>query len=151
MTANPDSTAGTIPATVAWLGALGIAPFAFGSMLAIVPETADAGRTLVLGYGAVILSFLGGTQWGVGLKTKPRGWLAYVVAVVLSLIGWTAMLAGAAIGLPMLAVGFGVALAFDVLGAASVAQLPGWYVGLRALLTLCVLICIGVAAWPLLT
>lgn len=150
MTAIPDSTAGSMPKVAAWLGGLGIAPFALGAMLAIMPDTGSAGRTLVLGYGAVILSFLGGTHWGVGLKTKPRGWLAYVIAVMLSLVGWSAMLAGPAIGFPILAVGFVVALAFDILGAASTPQLPGWYVGLRILLTACVLACIGIAAWPLL-
>ncbi|WP_347302493.1 DUF3429 domain-containing protein [Croceibacterium sp. TMG7-5b_MA50] len=45
-------------------------------------------------YAAIILSFLGGMWWMLGLLTGRRDWGIYLLAVVPSLIGWAALLPG---------------------------------------------------------
>jgi hypothetical protein len=64
-----------VPTAAAWLDSLGLLPFvglslAFG--LATGPLKATAAQGL-LGYGSVILSFLGGIYWGTGrIYGRPR-------------------------------------------------------------------------------
>lgn len=105
-----------LPRGMAALGWSGILPFAAALAAAVLrPEWQDAARAAFVGYGAVILSFLGGARWGHGLAAEapPR---RYVEAVLPSLVGFAALLAlpwpGAALGL--LAAGFTVWLLLDL-------------------------------------
>lgn len=137
-----------MPFSSAVFGGLGVIPFAVGALLANIDETAATGQWLIIGYGAVILSFLGGIQWGVGLAISPRAWLPYTVAIIISLTGWVAMLLPPLWGLALLAAGFVAALVYDAISA-GVFRLPGWFMGLRSLLTVCVVGCLALAALPL--
>ena len=85
---NPDSA--SIPHTAAWLGGFGLLPFVVGAVLSNITVTADFGHWFIIGYGAIILSFLGGIQWGVALSARRPGSVAYVVSIVISLVGWAA-------------------------------------------------------------
>lgn len=146
---NSDQSEPTgMPFSSAVFGGLGIIPFAVGAVLANITETAHTGQWLIMGYGAVILSFLGGIQWGVGLKAAPRAWLPYFVAITISLTGWVSMLLPPLWGIGLLAVGFVAAFIYDAISV-GVFHLPGWFLGLRSLLTVLVVSCLALAALPL--
>lgn len=146
---NPDTPEPSgMPFSTAVFGGLGLIPFAVGAVLANVPETTQTGHWLIIGYGAVILSFLGGIQWGVGLKAAPRAWLPYSVAIVISLMGWVAMLLPPLWGLLILAAGFVSAFVYDAISV-GIFRLPGWFLWLRSLLTVSVVSCLALAALPL--
>ncbi len=116
------------------LGYAGLLPFAAAAIghLAGLPM-AQVGVV----YGALILSFLGGIQWGSGLRghvdqSDPTHRIA--VSVVPSLIGFTALL------LPPFAVfillgGFGGQWVYDRRHADSV-DWPEWFLQLRGHLSL---------------
>lgn len=93
--------AGVIPVIGCGLGALGRGGFADQLLLALV------------GYGAVMLSFVGGMQWGVALQpaaaAAAQRW-RLILAVLPPLLGWAALLVRLAlpnwIALALLAAGF---------------------------------------------
>lgn len=147
---NPDKPESSrMPFSTAVFGGLGVVPFAVGAVLANISETAQTGHWLIVGYGAVILSFLGGIQWGVGLKAAPMAWLPYLIAILISLTGWVAMLLPSLWGIALLAGGFVCAFIYDAISV-GVFRLPGWFLGLRSLLTVSVISCLALAALPLL-
>ncbi len=90
----------TYPKVPLWLGLAGLVPFVALSLAislgATIPPFADADamRVALVGYGVVILSFLGGVRWGVALgleKGEPgSGGRDFVIAVVPSLVAWFA-------------------------------------------------------------
>lgn len=139
---------GRMPFSTAVFGGLGVIPFAVGAMLANIPETRETGHWLVISYGAVILSFLGGIQWGVGLKAAPRAWLPYTVAIMISLSGWVSMVLPPLWGLVLLGAGFIAAFVYDVISV-GIFKLPGWFLGLRSILTASVVTCIALATLPM--
>ena len=69
------------------------------------------------GYGAVIVSFLGGIHWGIGFRNAARMHNAplfnFVWGVVPSLLAWIAISMPAYAGLPLLAVILGLCYAVD--------------------------------------
>lgn len=98
--------------------------------------------TALAGYGAVILSFLGGARWGAALRDAPAGpsWAALTAAVAPSLVGWAGLLLLAPIfsmpggALLLLSLGFAIMGAWDIAGARKGAW-PHWYGRLRLVLT----------------
>ncbi len=128
-----------IPGSALWLGLAGLLPF-WLPLLVLNTDTelrAPSRALLVqMGYGAIILSFLGGIRWGAALKL-PRGPLQstlFVLSVLPSLAGFAALLLPATVGLVMLIGGFLLQGVWDV-QAARQDDLPPWYATLRALLT----------------
>ena len=91
-------------------------------------------------YGACILSFLGGIQWGFALPSKQGGAMHLYWSVIPALIGWGATLAPPFAGPWILAAGVFAAWLYER-QAALAARLPDWYRALRHLLTLVVVIC----------
>ena len=135
-----------VPTTARWLGLLGLVP-QVALLLAVLagpPEWNLALRTLAAFYGATILSFLGGTWWGIAAgapaaeRRRALGWL-WFAAVTPSLIA-IACLAPLALGWPwpepslvMLSGALLVALGVDAkLGALA----PRWWMGLRVPLSI---------------
>lgn len=122
------------------LGYLGLIPFVLlSAMIAFGPRAHLSFFAVAqLGYGAVILSFLGGVVWGRVLTDArtPRT-AEFVYSVVPSLVGWAALLFPGRLGFALLAAGFVGALVVDyALGRRDL--LPRWYVGMRWVLTLVV-------------
>ena len=133
-----------VPQAAGWLGALGAVPFvALAAAVALLdgPPRGLAVQALA-GYGAVILSFLGGIHWGLAIAsaagatgpglTARLGW-----SVVPSLAGWAALLVPPTIGLFGLAAAFSAMLGFDLM-ASRAGEAPAWYPRLRIPLTLAV-------------
>jgi hypothetical protein len=110
--------------------ALGIAPWLAG------PETKALAAAALEGYGAAILSFLGGCRWGfaaAGLGPGP-GWAPLGVAVLPALYAWGVALLPVPVSLSLLALGFVGLLAAD-LALARAGGAPGWWPRLRSPLT----------------
>ncbi|QYJ07012.1 DUF3429 domain-containing protein [Qipengyuania flava] len=137
---------GDVPALPRWLGLSGLLPqmACLAVLLAGPAEWREAAQAIAFGYAALILSFLGGTWWGIAAaapaaqRRQTLGWV-WIAAVTPSLValacflpwalGWTwpepslVMLGGALL----------VSLGADAkLGALA----PRWWMGLRVPLSL---------------
>ncbi|MEQ1951830.1 DUF3429 domain-containing protein [Mesorhizobium sp. CN2-181] len=134
--AKPDGPLEVAGRLVGWLG---LTPFIVLSLwlFGIAPDHPWRGGTihLLLVYGAVVLSFLGGVRWGAALSPEPAAkpselWLALPPV----LIGWSAVFAPTPAAFALLAVAFAAQGAWDAFAAHS-GRLPGWYGRLRVVLT----------------
>ncbi|MEQ6916936.1 DUF3429 domain-containing protein [Halomonas aquatica] len=143
-----------IPRLPLWLGLAGLLPFLIAvaaAWLAPIAWQVLAIRAF-LGYGAVILSFLGGVQWGVAMCRERPGEAPFrarmVLAMVPSLLAWPALLLHPLTAAWVLAAGFALVRGHE-LSREGRAKLPDWYQSLRTLLTLVVLACHGLLIWRL--
>jgi len=120
-----------IPPAPRWLGFLGLLSFAAFSLAALVPSAFfhAAAPAVLLAYGAVILSFLGGIRWGLAIADdEAAGLFARLgFSVVPALLAWAGLLLPTQAGLLLLAAGFAVMLVADLRLAAA----PPWYRQLR--------------------
>ncbi|MET0314854.1 MAG: DUF3429 domain-containing protein [Hansschlegelia sp.] len=91
--------------------------------------------TALAGYGAAILSFLGGVHYGLALRhPAPAVRTAlYAMAMAPPLWAWAGLLVGGPAGLGMLAAGLAAHGAIDAARATRFAA-PRWYPRLRLLL-----------------
>jgi Protein of unknown function (DUF3429) len=123
--------------TIARLGYSGLLPFAGLALLIWLVDTElTAFVALALaGYGAVIVSFLGGIHWGIGFKLGADAPpFHFLWGVMPSLMAWLALLMPPFAGLPLLALALGVCYAVDHKSYPS-AGLSAW-LPMRARLTL---------------
>ncbi|ADM08640.1 hypothetical protein PB2503_02817 [Parvularcula bermudensis HTCC2503] len=142
---DDDLTAAKTVRFATFLGALGVISFAVGALAAWVPLFGEASGALlswILVYGAVILSFMAGTIWGVAIKESRAGRLVW--AVIPALVGWAATLP------PYLLPGDGgsdvwrLATLIVAFGALLISELidrdwDSWYLTLRVRLSLAVM------------
>ncbi len=140
----------TIPTPALLLGLGGLLPFIGSAFLLWVAVPLDAlpewlvrqrgvselATAALSGYGAVILSFLGGVRWGNILldKEKLNRWTPLVLSVLPSLVAWAALLLEPIPMLITLAIAFCLQLIIDTL-AAYRGELPLWFLRLRRILT----------------
>lgn len=128
------------------LGHAGLLPFVAGALAMVMDDplpramAADA----LNAYAAVIVSFLGGIHWGLGMARSMPGPGPFLWGVVPSLVAWAAVLWDGRVGLGLMALMLLVCLAVDHrvyprLGLAA------WR-PLRWRLSLVAALCCGVAA-----
>ena len=139
-----SSSSSSGPVTARILGYAGALPFlgcVCAGGLGLAVDGFDASR-LLIGYAAVILSFLGGLHWGrvaaSGAYDKSAGlWLVW--SVIPSLLGWAALLMPPLPAVMVLSAGFVLALMVDLgrLGAvlSGSPRWPHWMQRLRLHLT----------------
>jgi len=87
-----------------------------------------------VGYGAVILSFIGGVRWGMAVEAKSiqPSWYHFTWSVTPSLIGWSALcMPSVTASYLTLVGGLGSACYLDLVETSY----PEWFKGLRILLT----------------
>jgi len=141
-------TTDVIPRPALLLGWAGVIPFALltaSSVLDIYPWFLDP-RTALRAYGACILSFMGGAQWGV-LLPREEGhapFFRYLVSVLPALLAFLCLLIPDTPGLIGLIVGFSALLVYD-LSTVRQGLAPRWYASLRIQLTLTVVVLLGTA------
>ncbi|SOE18106.1 uncharacterized protein DUF3429 [Hoeflea halophila] len=126
-------------ATAWFLAGLGAVPFVAMAVAGIVsPVFATAhlgGETAFIGYGAVILSFMGGVRWGAALPPSAGpGAEQLMISVAPSLVAWLALLLERPWSLLLLLAGFALQGGWDVVSARNGA-LPGWFGRLRLTIT----------------
>lgn len=132
-----------MPALAILLGIAGLVPF-IGCGLGAMARDGEADRMLavLIAYGAVMLAFLGGMQWGFalpsGTEVRRQRW-RLVLGVLPPLVGWlallVALLAPGWIALAVLTAGFiGTALG-EHRAAGQDQAVPSGYLWLRWVLT----------------
>ncbi|MAR84099.1 MAG: hypothetical protein CMF55_04845 [Legionellales bacterium] len=128
--------------TIYRLTIAGLIPFCIGTLYQLVPEVLPPWNWISLitpYYGAIILSFLGGIQWGLSLlhtNTITRKWL--VVSNVIALMAFASLLLPSrTMTLVILLIGYGAALAVDLRLFQLVAP-PSGYRNLRVTITVIV-------------
>ena len=129
-----------IPVVALLLGWSGVMPFAALAVTAIsgVPAPAGAAMAALVGYGAIILSFMGGVLWGLEVS-QGRSQVVYAVSIVPALVAVAAMLSSATYGILLLLCGFAGLLAYDVKHSRS-GGAQSWYPILRLQLTAAVVV-----------
>jgi hypothetical protein len=87
------------------LGYAGLVPFVVLSLLAWVvhAEAAPYVHLALVGYGAVIVSFLGGIHWGIAFSKWQAAGSHLLWGVLPSLLAWAAVLMPAYAAAPLLA------------------------------------------------
>jgi hypothetical protein len=83
------------------LGYAGLVPFVLGALLAMLVHE-EVYNYVALGlaaYAAVIVSFLGGIHWGLGMRGEHASPLPFAWGVVPSLVAWVAAMMPAHAGL----------------------------------------------------
>lgn len=146
-----------IPAAPLWLGLAGLLPFVWGALTVLSPDLADwaratlsprmAGQYLLAAYGIVILSFMSGVLWG--FATKAAGALAtkgYALSVLPALWAFLMVGGGPQAALSALLVGFLGIFTLDM-QFARWGLVPGWWLRLRAVLTVVVFLCLLVGLY----
>ena len=142
----------TLPQPALLLGLAGLVPFVAFAVQVVTGRPLDARMTgpalyALQIYGAVILSFLGGIQWGLAVASADRSdaWRRYGLSVVPALVAWTGMWLGGRSGLITLAVGVGLWGLYE-LWSTGLGEAPRWYGRLRLALTAVVVTALGAAA-----
>ncbi len=145
-----------LPLLAIVLGLGGLIPFvACAAGILVFPADVPAPRLVqaLIGYGAVILSFLGAVHWGFALAgDAPGGPVALrayrsrlVLGVLPALVGWVALLiplvASPLASLLLLLLGFALTALAEA-RAAGQGLMPVGYMGLRWLLTAVVMLCL---------
>jgi hypothetical protein len=139
------------------LGNFGLIPFFALAAATWVPFGAPYEAFVdhaLVGYAALILSFLGAVHWGLALATpaldKAQAWNAFGWGIAPSLLGWLALLLATA------GVHLGLVFAF-LLGDIAICRLmdgallrmypcvPAWYPALRTRLTIGASIALAIA------
>lgn len=120
-----------------------LAPFVILAAIVVVdgpaPLTRDTAARVMLGYGALVLSFLGGVRWGMTIRLAMgrREILLLAASLVPMLVAWLAIYLPTGPALGLLAVAYAAQGAWDV-WAIEAGYGPPWYGRLRILFTLAV-------------
>ena len=143
---DPAADRKEIPGLARLLGYAGVLPFLLTAVLiwfAGDAGVAAAAHRMLMAYGAVILSFLGGVRWGlcIGPLTGPDRNRELGLSVLPPLVAWVAFLPGPILALGILVTGFIVQCLWDVMSAEQ-GRLPRWYATLRLQLTAVAVVCL---------
>jgi hypothetical protein len=146
VTTTPGS-ADVLPERAALLGYAGLLPFLACAVALLLPEAGlrEAAARLLPGYGAVILSFLGGVHWGLVLRSpSPRAPALLAIGVLPSLAGWLSLLLPLEKALAAQVAVFGAFWLYEhrVLGPGVI---PPAYLAMRRWLTLVAIAALGLA------
>ncbi len=141
-----------IPASAFWLGWAGVIPFAALTAMTIADghqwsgwSSTDSIKALVT-YGAIILSFMGGVQWGLEMaRAQGQGAAGFAASVLPALAAFAASFVDTFAALLMLIAGFVMLLAYDQARLRAGIG-PAWYGGLRLQLSSAVVLCLALAS-----
>ena len=137
-----------IPRTPLLLGWAGVIPFALLSLAAVLNLNLSwiEPRRALIGYGACILSFMGGVQWGLAMHSpgSEGSSLRYVASVTPALLAWGSLALPSVVAILTLAISFASLFAFDAY-IVRMGYAPAWYSPYRRQLTVPVIACLFVA------
>jgi len=135
------------PSPALVLGFAGLVPFVMLALVANMESGTPRIETINIffSYGACVLSFLGGLHWGLALADQlapHERWVRMSYSAVPPLLGWLSLLAPWMQGLAILAVAFLLQYRMDRRLAQQADHLyPEWFLPLRLMLTVVVLLC----------
>ncbi|MDZ3821991.1 MAG: DUF3429 domain-containing protein [Pseudoxanthomonas sp.] len=135
MASQPPASSGP-GRTLAWaLGAGGALPFLALALAPLAGPVPDWAWPALVGYGALILSFLGGIRWGraLGHRERRAADLDLLASVLPSLYAWPLLLVPSGQALPLLAAGFAGQWLLDERRRQPPA--PSWFLPLRRALS----------------
>ena len=142
----------SLPRPAAILGTIGLLPFIALSIqvateLPFGASMTSQARTGLAIYGAIVLSFLGGIQWGLAVASADRSdaWRRYGFSILPSLVALLGLWLGGRNGLIALAIGVGIWGIYE-LWSTGLGEAPPWYGRLRIALTVFAAAALGVAA-----
>ena len=141
MTRSPSFT----PLVARLLGYFGLIPFLAMGLDGLIQVLPAGWGMFWRSYAALILSFMGGAQWGlaVGAEEGRRDTAQrYGVSVAPALLAWTSLALTPRVSLAFQIVGFLALLAYDVWTVRQGAA-PPWYARLRIRLTSVVCVCLA--------
>ncbi|CCD89980.1 conserved membrane protein of unknown function [Bradyrhizobium sp. ORS 285] len=127
-----------IPAPMRSLGLAGLIPFVGLAILVITSDETLRAAALraQIGYGAVIVSFLGALHWGAAVQTPAlANWPRMAWGVTPSLLGWVTLLLPPLPALVLLTAALLAALVFDEFSFGGDTS-RAWFVKLRRLLSI---------------
>lgn len=141
----------TVPSAAKWLGALGAIPFVACTAITVIgsPDLAEKASSALAIYGAIVLSFLGGIQWGLAINDEAdltslgAPYRRLTISVMPALIGWLSLLLPRDIGFVVLALAFALVSMVDLRAARNL-EAPAWYPRLRWPLSLTVITALAV-------
>jgi len=146
---STQSAKPAIPRAAKWLGGLGALPFVF--LTAAIHEIGGLQNPMAPGalvaYGAIILTFLGGIQWGQSMMLRDDAgatWERLMTSILPSLVAWASLFMAPKSGVLVLAGAFLFVLSIDLLWHRK-GRSPGWYPTLRIALTATVVSCLVIA------
>jgi hypothetical protein len=142
--------AAPLPALV--FGLAGLIPFMGLPLLAFEASAGERQMALaaLLGYGAVIVSFVGALQWAYAVRDLATGysaWRRYGLSVLPALLGWLSLQMSVGSGLRLQAGVFVLVLLLERTWLLAAVVLPEWFSALRLLLTLLAASCLYVASF----
>lgn len=143
-----DKHSTQIPTAALWLGATGALPFIASAIGAHVLDevAAEIAKRALFIYGAVIVSFLGGVQWGLCISEGQDLPRRLPISVIPSLIAWVGLLMTPDLTPYFLIAAFVFVFLFDFLADKS-GQAPAWYIRLRVPLSATVILCLIIGAF----
>ena len=142
----------SLPRPAAILGIVGLVPFI--GLAAEVATNFPLGAAMrvpaqaaLIQYGAVILSFVGGSQWGLAVASADRSdaWRRFGFSIVPSLLSLLAIWLGGRSGLITLAVALGIWGVYEI-WSTGLGEAPQWYGRLRLGLTVVAVAALTLAA-----
>lgn len=148
MNEPPATSPAALPPYARGLGHAGLLPFiacALALLAGVEPGLRHVVERVLVGYGAVILAFLGGVHWGLVLHERTdRAATMLAIGVMPSLAGVASTFLAFEMAMVVQVAAFGGLWFYEnrVLGPAIV---PAAYLGLRRWLTLVVIAALGLA------
>jgi len=122
----------------------GLLPFVAGLVLTLMPSLHLLDQIVferaLVGYGVLILAFLGGVRWGLRLQGGAGSDLTFVMGIIGSVAGFFMLLMPYTLALIILTIGFALQGAWDIWSVG----VPQFYSQLRRLMTL--LVCVVLVA-----
>jgi hypothetical protein len=113
----------------------GLAPFLAGLAITLMPTLSPFNPVIferaMIGYGALILSFLGGVRWGLRLQGGAGSDLTFVMGILGAVGGFFTLLMPYTFALAVLTIGFALQGAWDVWSGG----VPQLYSRLRSMMT----------------
>jgi len=113
----------------------GLLPFIAALIVTFYPNILPVEKSVfepaVIGFGVLILSFLGGVRWGIRLQGGAGSDLTFIIGMLGSAAGFFILLMPYTFGLIVLMIGFALQGAWDVWSSG----MPEFYARLRASMT----------------
>jgi hypothetical protein len=145
-----------IPRPALFLGLSGLLPFLWGVATLLSPALAQAtldligprfiGPFVLIAYGVVILCFMSGVLWGFAARGAELHWTGYALSVAPALWAFFFVGGGPIQALTALITGFVVLLVID-LQFSRWGLTPPWWMQLRLILTIGVVLCLAAGLW----